>query len=160
MEMSSSIKKAVLIVLGIVLLSALGAVVASQFRKSDTAQVEDKKLEVNKTEVPASQLPGNLPQDLPYEKDAKVIQNFSAVAEDGAKQYTRSYETKRSAAENIKVFTDYLTKNGWTITATIQNGEYNVVAARKEKMAFQMDINTDSETKALKVTISMTEFVK
>jgi hypothetical protein len=158
MEINQKLKNIALIIVVLVILSAIAALVASKVMKPGTDKTDTKPLEVSKTSVPTDKIPGSLPADLPIEKNAKVLQNFSATVSNGANQSTRSYETQKSLAENLKIYSDFLKSKGWDITATVDKQSYKMVAARKGNDSMQVEMNTDPESKALTVTISLTEF--
>ncbi len=161
MEINNKFKNIAIAAVALIALALVGAFIYNKMNvKPKTEEAAPQPLEIKKVQVPATQLPGNLPSDLPIEKDAKVLQNFSATVDNLGVQYTRSYETKKSLAENLAIFTDYLKKNGWTITATLDKEQYKMVAGRKGKDSMQVQMNTDPETKAHTVSISLTQFPK
>ena len=111
---------------------------------------------VKTTEVNNDKLPDKFPSDIPIESGATITQNYNATTTDGRYQATRAFETKKSLAENLALYTQYLQTNGWTIKATIDQPTYKMVTASKDKQQLQISISENSTSKVVTVTISLT----
>lgn len=89
MKYEDSIKK---ILVGLIILIALSLVVTMVVGVliNNTPQTnvasETEKPNLNKIIIPSETLPSALPADLPFEKNANVIQNYTIKAKDGTEQ--------------------------------------------------------------------------
>lgn len=150
------------ILVALVILAVLIAIILIGSNKS-TKQVVDtnadqNQLEFSKSNVPSNQIPGIIPTDIPVESNAKVTQNYVSTTKDGLSQSNRVYETSKSLADNYKLYTDYMKKNGWEITSTINDENSKMISGRKQNslLLVQMTVNKDTTSKT--VTISATQF--
>lgn len=103
--------------------------------------------------VDATQLPSGFPADMPLEKDAKIDQNFNATAE-GKTQATRKFVSQKTLKENFDIYKDWLTKNGWTIIATLDVEEVKSIGAQKGADSVNISITKDPVSKKAVVDIS------
>jgi hypothetical protein len=109
------------------------------------------------TLVSDSQIPTGLPDNLPWEKVAQVIQNFTSKDPvSGKVQSTRVYVSSKTMAQNLSIYQKYLSDNGWTLTTsavqpTIENLDANKGSAR-------LDITIGQPTKGqVTVNVSMVQ---
>lgn len=94
--------------------------------------------------VPQNELPSKLPQNIPQEEDAPIIRNEIIKVSQGVEtQYLRTYYSAKSVEENVKIFRDFLAKDGWKIVGEKVEENFAVFMAKKE-----------SETGDFKLTIS------
>lgn len=118
-------------------------------------QVEQPQLAApEKTNVDYSKLPEKFPASIPIESGAKITQNFNASSPDGNFQSTRAFETKETLAANLKLYTEFLKKDGWEIKATIDKPDLKMVFGQKDTEGIQVTMNENSITKKKTVSIS------
>lgn len=154
---NNNLKKILMVLAGIVVIAVAVVVIMKAMKNSENQPEPERSLEVSKTSLSADKFPSYLPQNLPLEKDAKILKNEDSTTNDGRKQSTRSYETKKTQADNLRIFTQYMKTNGWAISATVDNAEYKMVTGRKGNERLHVQMNTDPETKAYTVTIALTQ---
>ncbi len=141
---------------------AVLAIILAKFMPSPKEEVkpqphEEKKpaLEVNKKDLPKENLPGIFPQDIPIESGAGITQNFTVNTPDGRTQFTRGFITKKTLAENYKIYSDYLNKNSWKITASIDQPAIKVLSATNGTNSIKIDITENSTLNQKTVVISL-----
>ncbi len=135
--------KKIIWVFGIVAIVAvaLAVVVVLIDRKDGTSQTKTStEFKVTQRDVDQSKLPDKFPADIPLEQGAKITQNYSSTTADGHYQATREFETKKTLAENVKLYTDYFKKNGWIIGTGIDQPDFKVVSATKGNLSLQVTI--------------------
>jgi hypothetical protein len=83
-------------------------------------------------DVPAGQLPGGFPSNIPIEKGALIVSNFNAAIQNGQFQATRSFNSFKTVAQNISLYASFLANpaNGWAMAAssTDSSGDMTMVA--------------------------------
>lgn len=127
-------------------------------KSKERQQVEAPQLAApEKTNVDFSELPTKFPSNVPIESGAKTTQNFEVKSPDGNFQATRGFETKLSLADNLKLYTDFLKKDGWEIKATVDNKDLKMVIGQKAEKSLQITMNENTITKIKTVTISYAE---
>src|SRR5579862_5803833 len=92
----------------VVLLVIIGSVLyAAHFSKHEsiTQQPAIVKPNVTQTAVDPKTLPQDFPANIPLEKGATVTQNYNAQSISGQYQATRAFESKKSVADNDKLYT-------------------------------------------------------
>lgn len=125
------------------------------FKSRDQDQrVPDK---ITRTEVPADQVPEGFPSEVPIEAGAKITQNFEADLSSGSHQSTRAFESKKTVAQNYALYTDFLTKNGWAITAKSESADLSSIFAEKNDSQLAVNISRNKLTSVVTVDLS---FVK
>ena len=112
---------------------------------------------VQKQEIPKDVLPTRFPADFPVEKDAVVEQNYSSVSDKGNFQATRSYKSTQSLNENEKIFTEYLKKNSWTVSATKKTSNLFVISAVKEYSQLIITVNSNAEDSSVNVDATLVD---
>lgn len=113
--------------------------------------------QVEKTNIDFSKTPEKFPKDVPIEAGAKITQNFNATTPTGQFQATRVFETKKSLADNLTLYSNFLKKNNWTIKSTIDNSNYKMVIASLDKKNLTIAIDENKTTKIKTVNISYVE---
>ena len=60
---------------------------------------------------------------IPISSDVKIVNNYNATSPDGRVQATRTFENRKSVAENFDFYKNYLTapQNGWTLLSEVNN---------------------------------------
>ncbi len=94
----------------------------------------------NITDLPAKQLPSDLPKDIIIEKDATVIHSYTATTPQNKQQSTVVYSTIKSPSSVIYDYTNYFFKNDWAVvtdnnTAQLANQIYTISAVHKTSSA-------------------------
>ena len=120
----------VIIVVGIVVLAVLGLWVLSGGQKgkmsdsktNSAANSQNQQApqiqEVKVTDVKKEQVPSDYFKGFPMETGAEVLTNNTSASAEGT-QSTRKFVSKKTLADNYKLYTNYLKTNGWTIKGTI-----------------------------------------
>jgi hypothetical protein len=138
--------KKIIWVFVVIAIVAVGvAIVVGLLSKQQTTSDKSTKsgeFTVNKKDVAITKLPDKFPADLPMEKEAKVLQNYTSTTAAGGYQATREFETKKTLAENVKIYTDYLKKSGWTMGTGIDKTDFKVVSATKEDLSLQVTVQS------------------
>ncbi len=101
--------------------------------------------------VPPAKVPPGLPANLPWEKGATILQNFTAKDPvSGKTQSTREYVSAKSLDDNFSVYQKYLKDNGWTVVSGISQPTIKNLSAAKA--GARLDV-TISKTPDNKVTV-------
>ncbi len=98
----------------------------------------------------------NFPAGLILEQDAVVSQSYSvSYVNDDLSQPVVEYTSKKNLAENIQMFKEYLTANGWSITheASIAETPVTFFYAKKEKEQVNITFAPQADG-ALKINIA------
>ena len=88
------------------------------------------------TSVPASQMPGDFPANIPIEKGALIMSNFNAAIQNGQFQATRSFKSFKTVAQNISLYAGFLANpnNNWTmVTSSTDPSGGKTIVARDDK---------------------------
>lgn len=162
-----SIKKiliALVVIAIVVIVVALGAAKFSQKKpvatQAPTTSSISNVAAVQKTEVDKSKLPASFPSDIPLEAGATITQNYNAKSDSGGFQATRSFETKKTLAENLTLYQNFLKGTTWKINNTIDQPAYKVIFASQTNKNLQISMSENPNTKVRTVNISYTEFPK
>lgn len=127
------------------------AVYHLKFNKNKVPQIN-----IAKSELPVDQVPQLFPKDVPIEKGAKITQNYNATSPDGRFQATRTFETKKDLSESFKIYEDYFKKNGWEVQASLDQENYKMLYAYKNKGFMQVSMNNNTTSGVKFVDISFT----
>jgi len=143
----------------IVALAIVMVIINRQMAKPTTTKTNTKtaaELKVDRQEVPPATLPENFPTDIPLEKDAKVIQNYTATTNNGGFQSTREFETKKTLAESYRIYKAYFQQNGWQLSGGVDDTYVKVVSANKGNLTatVTMDYNLKTDIKTIEITIT------
>lgn len=83
------------------------------------------------TQAPPSGLPVGLPSGLPIEKNAQVLQSQTILNKDtGQHDANYMYVTVNTIDENLAAFTKYLSTNGWKISNSVVQENYQAINAK------------------------------
>jgi hypothetical protein len=118
---------------------------------------QNLKLQVERKDIPTSQLPPDFPAEIPMEPGSKVTQNYTAQAGDGRFQMTRAFETQKSLEENFRIYQSFFQRNNWTIVSTVNQPSLKGLLARKGGLSVQVSINENAATKVKTVDITVTK---
>lgn len=124
-------------------------------KKTDTA-VGKNPPSVTIKEVPKDKLPEKLPTNLPTEVGAKITQNYSSTNATGDFQATRAYESKKTMAENKKIYTDFFAKDGWKVVAFLDESDYKVMTAIKGDLQMQLSLRQGISAQVVEVEQTIT----
>ncbi len=151
---------AVLIALGLWFsLQKLKTTVRNPVGKSDKEKKEHKNLvAVTQKDVDASRLPDGMPQDIPLEVGAKVLQNYNATTPDGRFQANRMFQTKLGLQENREIYVNYFKSKGWKISAEVSRPTNVVISAVKGAGEF-ITVTVDENAIAKIRTVDIVYFV-
>jgi len=149
-------EKAKLMVAGIVILVAAFGVVVLVFRNSanQVSYQPPAAAPAAVTPVNNAYLPG-IPNTLPLEWSAKVLQNFQFKDPGtGKTQHTRVYISGKTIDADFFAFQKYLQTNGWTITATVDQPTSKELDATKDANRISITIVKDAKTNTVDVNVS------
>lgn len=147
--------KNIFIILGavVVLATLLFLGIKYFFNEKEVIVPVEEKPEVTISPVEAQNLPEKFPANFPLEKDVPINANYNAEAS-GSFQSTRQFISKKTLAENYKLYTDYLKKDGWTITATLDTEDVKSIFAQKGRVSITITMNKNSMSGENTVDIS------
>lgn len=96
--------------------------------------------------VPANNVPAGFPSGIPWEKNAAVLQNFTAKdPQTGKTQSTRVYISGKTMDENFAIYQKYLQNGGWIISSSIDQPAVKNLDAGKDGARFDITIAKDSK---------------
>lgn len=101
-----------------------------------------------------SQLPDRFPPDVPLEAGAEVTQNYT-TSKAGYFQSTRAFATKKSAAENMRIYETYFKDSGWTVIQKIEEKGVRSLTATQDTTRAHVDIIDNQATGARTVEITI-----
>jgi hypothetical protein len=130
---------------------------AAFYKKGGAPVAAKPAFKVEKKEIDLSKLPDKFPADIPQEKGAKVVQNYTATTNDGRFQATRVFETAKTLDENVKIYSDYMDKQGWVAGTATNTKTLRVVNGTKGDLTLQVTVNENSATKTKTVNITVTQ---
>lgn len=161
-------KKWIAIIIGLIVLIiialALGKFLSKKLPdRAEQNQQENQKLGeavetvvVTRTDIANSQVPGGFPAGIPIEKSVTVTKNYTQKGSNGVSESVREYETTKTLAEVDKSFMDFFTKQGWAVTAHVDNSSSGLimVAASKAGQNILVNISENTITKVRKVEVT------
>lgn len=112
---------------------------------------------ITKSDIPSDQVPSKIPANAPIENTPYVLHNYSVTTPEGQIQHTRTYQTEKTLAQNMKIFTDYLKAEKWEISNPIDQEDYKMVSGYKGNQNLQFEMNVEPVTGINTVTVSFTE---
>jgi hypothetical protein len=145
-----------LLIVGVLLVAVV--VLVTLKPKKETAQ-ENKNTQPKlvHNDIEPNKVPEKIPTDFPFEAGATIAENYVLKSETTDAQATRKFQTKKTLAENYKIYEDYFKKNGWTITATLDQPTIKSITAVKGKLQANLSMSENTETKARTVDVSITD---
>ncbi len=119
-------------------------------------------VKTTKTDVDFSRAPEKFPAEIPIEKDANITQNYNATTTNGIFQATRVFESSKASADNFSIYKDFMTKNGWQITSTIDKPNLKSLVGTKgaETLLVNITENTVNHKKTVSINYSTDTRVK
>ncbi len=124
---------------------------------SNNPTVNDGSDLTKKTEVDSSEAPEKFPSDIPIEAGARITQNYNATTADGRFQATREFESTKTLAENLTLYRNYMTSEGWEVRSTVDQENYKMLFGVKDNTNLQISMDFNSELETRRVTIFFTE---
>ncbi len=144
--------QASIIFVGLIVLAFLGFRYYKDLNKEQALPpLEEPKVVVD--QVDSTQLPDRFPANFPLEKNVPINANYTAQAE-GAFQSTRQFISKKTLAENYKLYSDYLKKDGWKIEATLDQEMVKSIFATKGRASVTVTMAQNTTTSESTVDIS------
>lgn len=161
MELNNPVFKMVVIVAALLALLFV-AIQLSNYPLNPNSKINkiEKIKPVQITQVDKGILPDKFPANLPTEASAVVTNNFNALEGDGRFNATREFESKKTLAQNITIYTKYLKDNGWTISNSLDQSNVKMVAGKKDNQLLQISAALDPNNKVNVITMTLTEFAK
>lgn len=112
---------------------------------------------IQKTVVEPSQLPSIMPSDLPFEANAKIIENYTAPAGLGKQQATRTYQTSKALVEVLTPYEEYFADKAWKIDDTVDQPRTKAVVAIKDGVRVSVTVSQNDVTGDRIVGVTATE---
>lgn len=122
-------------------------------QKASERQVSNLIPVVYNNPVDYKYLPEGMPNDLPFEKDAVILQNYTASLGNGRLQSTRAYISNQNMQTSFEGFYDYLSKDGWQIFS--QKNDANLKAIFSKKTIQEISVIISRNTVNSQVTITV-----
>lgn len=126
-----------------------------QNKKSSEEIPNQNQITSKLQEVDRSKLPEKFPADFPLEQGVKILNNYN-VLDTGFIQATRKFTTKKSLPENYKLYSNYLSQNGWEISSKLDLEETKSVSATKEGVNVSIVVSHNPNTNINSVDIAFT----
>jgi hypothetical protein len=96
--------------------------------------------------VPSTEMPQGLPNNIPWESGAAVLQNFTAKdPATGKTQSTRVYVSKKTLDANFTIYQKYLQDNGWTVNTTVNKTDVKNLSATKSGARLDITIAKNTQ---------------
>lgn len=134
--------KSGVIAIVIVLAAAAGALVWIKYRQPVREPMPQNGLPAGErveaggnviSPVDQAALPPHMPQNLPLEQDALVLQNYESKNDQtGRQQSTRAYVSAKTPEENLEIYRRYLTDSGWSEPASFNQQDLKSLSADKD----------------------------
>jgi hypothetical protein len=106
-----------------------------------------------RTEVQSTEIPSNIPTDMPFMDEGDVIQNFSNEAETGT-QSVRRWAVDASPEIILLAYQDYFTANNWNVISTYDSQGIAIIGLGKDDIALSLSVIR--ELSATQSTIEIT----
>lgn len=123
---------------------------------SDSQKVEPTTKPVT-DQIPQNQLPSALPSDIPIEKDAVISRNEVVRLPNGEIQYIRKFISKKTVAENYKIYKAYISNTlKWTIKVDTNTATFaSLMADKDESGVLGVIISKNNITNDISVELNM-----
>ncbi len=145
------------ILIGLLLILLLAIMLMLSRSKKQQPAFSTSQVKVDKQEVSASELPAGLPENVPIEPGSIIIENYKATTEGDRVQGTRTFTSRKTIAEAIKVYTDFFTKSAWNKAAE-QTGEgFSTVLLKRNDSTLLIVVKEDASLKLRVVELTLTE---
>jgi hypothetical protein len=96
--------------------------------------------------VPSADVPQGLPNNIPWESGAAVLQNFTAKdPSTGKTQSTRVYVSGKTLDANFSIYQKYLQDNGWTVSSTVNQPAVKNLSATKSGARLDITIAKNAQ---------------
>ncbi len=111
-----------------------------------------------KVDLPESQVSSLFPRDLPVEAGSYTLQSYEAVSQDGNKQATIIFSTKKTLAAAIKTYQTYFIAKGWEETP-VTNKASGVLTSlfKKNQDLLVITARADAQTKENSIELTLTK---
>jgi len=112
--------------------------------------------------VPTSELPSAIPNNIPLEENALIIENDIITAPDkpGITQYTRKFVSNKSPEENYAIYKDFLNANNWEVVSVTDEDTLKSLIAVSPDKTEQLFITVSENTISGEVTVDLTVIVQ
>lgn len=125
---------------------------------------DNEPVEVAKEDMPEiaqigeDKLPNKIPDDLPMEDGAEIIQNFEArKLDEGKYQSTRKYKSQKSVGDLFVDYNNYFLEKKWQVLDTLSEETFAVLAAEtasQENILVHISENTVTHQVTVDITVS------
>jgi hypothetical protein len=127
----------------------------------DSKNQNPQTAEANKSplkQIETSKYPDYIPVNIPWEKDAIVLNNYEFSDKNGA-QYSRKYLSRKTLKENVAIYQKYLADNKWKITTDTNIANFRMFAATKDDLVGRLVI-TIAQSQVLNGITVEVSFIK
>lgn len=159
MENSHKFIKLLLAIVAVLILAFVLYKFVGNNRQSSELKTPETAV-VKKMDVDFSKLPEKFPTNIPIESGAKITQNYNATTPEGEFQATRSFVTTKTLAENIKIYSNILDKDGWKSKVVVDDPNFKMISGSKDKKQITISVDDNKTTNIKTVTISYIETLK
>jgi hypothetical protein len=140
-------------IIAVAIIVILAMVMPKKNPATNTPANQQGPVEITKKNIDPAELPPMFDSDFPVESGSPILLNELQTLSDGRAQATRSFETKKTLAENFKLYSDYFKANNWIITDTIDQAGYKVIGATRSSLSARVELNDNTVTKQKTVDI-------
>ena len=131
-------------------------------KKKATEEVPLVNENIEVQNVPTSELPSAIPNNIPLEENALIIENDIITAPDkpGITQYTRKFVSNKSPEENYAIYKDFLNANNWEVVSVTDEDTLKSLIAVSPNKTEQLFITVSENTISGEVTVDLTVIVQ
>lgn len=110
---------------------------------------------VLRSDIPALEIPKNIPGDAPFLRDGTVTDNFT-ISEGTNSQSVRKWTVNQATAKTAQSFAEYLKNGGWTIHTSYENKGTTAIGATKNNLALSLSVTqgTNKTQSVIEITVN------
>ncbi len=127
---------------------------ASKTQNSQATEVDKSPL----TQIEISKYPDYIPKNIPWEKDAAILDNYEFPAKTGT-QYSRKYLSQKTLEENVAIYQKYLEDNKWKIVTDTNQADFKMFAATRPDLSGRLVITIAKSQVLGRITVEVS-FIK
>lgn len=153
-------KKVIILTIIFILIASVVWVMHLYGKKAPAPVAEEENsllADIKVQQVPTSELPPELPKNLPLEPNAPIMRNEILDVSQGREvQHLRTYVSSKTVAENVKIYRDYFAKDGWKVAAESIQKDNATIIATKAGNTFKFTVSKNSITSDVTVELVIT----
>lgn len=146
----------IIVLLVLVLILALLWQYKENEQLSVNEPVKNENIEVQN--VSANELPAAIPENIPMEEDAVILENdiITASEKPGVTQYTRKFVSNKSLEENYAIYKDFIDFNNWEVVSSVEEETLMLLIAVNPDKTEQLFVTVSKNTINKEVTVDLT----